>query len=43
MEDAGRKEREFCPPSKAKLKAKNCTVGLGEGKGTSKSCKNQLG
>lgn len=42
-EIAGRKERDFCPRSKDKIRAKNCTVGLSEGKGASESCKNQLG
>lgn len=43
QEIAGRKERDFCPPSEDKIRAKNCTVGLSEGKGASESCKNQLG
>lgn len=42
-ETAGRKERDSCPQSKDKITAKNCTVGLSEGRGDSESCKNQLG
>lgn len=39
----GRRERDFCLPSKDKIRAKNCTVGLSEEKGASEPCKNQLG